>query len=816
MDYRLCTIDNNTNIMIKNYITIAWRSLAKNRVFSFINMAGLAIGLACCMLISGYLYQELTYDTYSANAKQLYRVLLGTAENGGMKMYPTVDIAVGQGIKDAFPEIAASTRFSNSQPLFVKYGDRQFKESKLVMADPNFLQLFSIPLVEGDNKTALIEPNSIVITKSVEKKYFGEASGLNKILMVGDRSMKVTGIIDKVPDNSHFHADAFMSMVTFTAGRRQTWSNVGYYTFLLLNKNADPKKLEARFPQLVAKYVVPEIQQDMGVSLAEAQKSVNTFVFSLQPLTDIHLHSNTTFESEANGDVHYVYIFGALAAFILILACINFTNLSTAASAKRSKEVGIRKVLGSLKGSLVSQFLAESILLTCFAMVLALVLVYLLLPHFNDLAGKHLTMGFYLNYKAIIIELLVILLVGVAAGIYPAFFISSFKILSVLKGNSNTQNSRSVLRSGLIVFQFAISTGFIIATMVVYQQLNFMQNQKLGYDKDQVVIINDAYTLDNNIEPFKQALLQDKRVLNATISSDVPVRVADGTQIYLKPTAITQGHNEIHANIYHIDESYLPTMGMKITAGRNFAPASGDSSAVIVNEATIRDLGLGKADPIGKTIVRSGQHEFRIVGVVKDFHYSSAKEKIGPLMMLYGHSTGSVIVKVKTADMQPFLTDLKTKWDGFHAKAPFSYAFLDDQFAMLYTAEQRTGKIFTAFSVIAVIIASLGLFGLAAFTIRQRVKEIGIRKVLGASEVSITGMLSKEFLKLVAIAIVISFPLTWYAMHKWLQEFAYRIEISWWVFLLAGAVALMVAFITVSFQSVKAALANPVKSLRSE
>jgi putative ABC transport system permease protein len=419
--------------MIKNYFTIAWRSLTKNKVFSFINMSGLAIGLACCMLISGFLYQELTYDTYSANSNQLYRVNLGVAENGGSSVYPMVDIAVGEGMKNAYPEIAASTRLASLPPQFVKYDDHQFKELSIAMADANFLELFSIPLIEGDAKSCMTEPNSIVITKDMAKKYFGDASAMGKMLTVGDKSMKVTGVINKVPDNSHFHADGFVSIITYITGRRATWSNLGYYTYLLLNKNTDPKKLEARFPNLVAKYVVPEIQQDMGVSLAEAQKSVNTFLFTLQPIKDIHLKSHTKYEREANGDMQYIYIFGALAAFILILACINFTNLSTAASAKRSKEVGIRKVLGSLKSNLVSQFLAESILLTGFAMALALVLVYLLLPYFNDVAGKHLTMAFYLNYKAIAIELLVALFVGTAAGIYPAFFISSFKILSVLK-----------------------------------------------------------------------------------------------------------------------------------------------------------------------------------------------------------------------------------------------------------------------------------------------------------------------------------------------------------------------------------------------
>ncbi|MBL4675565.1 MAG: ABC transporter permease [Mucilaginibacter sp.] len=804
--------------MIRNYLTIAWRSLTKNRVFSFINTFGLAIGLACCMLISGYLYQELTYDTYSSHAEQLYRVNLTTLGNGSSDTYPVVDIAVGEGMKNAFPEIEAETRLATNQPVFVENGPKQFKESNIVRADANFLQVFSIPLLDGDQQGCLKDPLSMVVTREMAKKYFGTTDVVGKSLLVSKQPFKITGVIDKVPDNSHFHADAFLSMITFTAKARQTWSNVNFYTYLQLREGADPKKLEKQFPQLVAKYVVPEIQNDMGVSLAEAQKSVNTFLFTLQPVTAIHLHSHTKFEKEANGDISYVYIFGALAAFILVLACINFTNLSTAASAKRSKEVGIRKVLGSLKSSLISQFLTESVLLTSLAMVFALGLVYLLLPYFNDLSGKQITIKFYLSAAAIAIEIFVALVVGVLAGIYPAFFISSFKILNVLKGNgsSDRKAGRSMLRSGLIVFQFAISTSFIIATFVVYQQLHYMQNKTLGYDKEQVLVLNDTYTLQNNLEPFKNKLLQDNRIVNATISSDVPVKISDGTQIYLKSSASDSQHSEIHANIYHIDETYLPTLDMKMAAGRNFLPAyPADSASVIVNETTIKDLGI-TGDPVGRTIVRSGQRAFNIVGVVKDFHYASAKDKIAPLMMLYGHSNGAMMVKVKTADVHGLMTDMKQIWVSFNPGSTFSYNFLDDQFAHLYVAEARTGKIFTAFAVLAVIIAGLGLFGLSAFTIRRRVKEIGIRKVLGASPGSITGMLSAQFLRLVALAIFIAMPLTWFAMHKWLQEFAYRIDIEWWVFAAAGAMALGVAFITVSFQSVKAALANPVKSLRSE
>ncbi|MDB5124601.1 MAG: macB 8 [Mucilaginibacter sp.] len=807
--------------MIKNFIITAWRNLKGNKVFSFINIFGLSVGLTCCMLIGAYLYQELTYDTYPAQAKQLYRVALHSNGNNTAADFPSVDIAVGQGIKSAFPEVLASTRLSSRGNVFVKYGNNQFKESKIALIDSNFFQLFSIPLVEGDIKTALNEPKTIVITRAFEKKYFGGSPALGKVLNVGNDLVKVTGVIDKVPDNSHFHADAFMSMITFVTPRaKQTWSNVGYFTYVLLDKNADPKKLEARFPQLVAKFVVPEIQHDMGVSIAEAQKSVNSFLFFLQPITDIHLHSASKYEFESNGDIHYVYIFGALAAFILLLACINFTNLSTASAAKRAKEIGIRKVLGSAKNKLVSQFLIESVMLTFLAMLFAMGLVYLLLPYFNDLSGKQITIGFFLTYRVILLEIALTLFVGLIAGIYPAFFLSSFRIISILKGNTGTEPAnRGGLRSSLIVFQFGISTALIIATFIVYQQLYFMQNKKLGYDKNQVLVINDTNVLGNNIDAFKQQLLNDNRVVNATISDNVPgYNNMGGTEIYASDIANKGTRTQLQTGIYWIQNSYIPTLGMQLAKGRNFYPsAPADSASVIINEAAVRDLGFGNTDPLGKTIIRSGQRHYTIVGVVKDFHYTSAKQKIAPLMMLASNnSKGSIIVRIKTADVHHLIDDIKNQWNAYHAGAPFSYSFLDEQFATLYNSEQRTGQIFTTFSVIAVIIACLGLFGLAAYMIRQRIKEIGIRKVLGASAGSITVMLSKEFLKLIIIASLIAFPVTWYAMHKWLQDFAYRITIQWWVFVVAGLIALLVAAVTISYQSIKAALANPVKSLRSE
>ena len=804
--------------MIKNYFKIALRNLRKNKAFSFINIFGLAIGLTCFMFIAVFVYNELSYDKYPAEAKNIYRVLLSTTGNGDVAVYPMVDVAVGEGIKDAFPEVKASTRLSTS-PDFIKYNDKQFKEDHLAYTDSNFLQMFSIPLLEGDAKTALVQPNSIVVSKTFARKYFGNEDAIGKSLAVGIKGdlYKVTGVIDNVPVDSHFHFDAFLSLSSWHITAR-TWSNVGFYTYLLLNKNTDVKKLESKFPQLVAEHVVPEIQHDMGVSLAEAQKSVNTFVFSLQPLTDIHLYSHTKYELEPGGDIQYVYIFSALAIFILLLACVNFTNLSTARAFKRAREVGIRKVLGSIKKQLIGQFLSESVLLTLFAMLCAFALIFLLLPYFNQLANKNISFSFFLGYKSILVMLGLSLLVGIIAGIYPAFFLSSFNTIKVLKGSAAANGSqKKPLRSTLVVFQFFVSIALIIATIIVYQQLHYMQNKKLGYDKDQVLYLQDARLLGNNQSAFEQQLLQDNRVVSATISRFVPGGAfMDGTQIY--PKDENGNGTEIHGNIYHIDYDYLKTLGITIVQGRNFSKdfPTDSSSGVIINQAAVRELGWSRTNPIGKTIVRSGQKQYKVIGVVADFNYASVKQKVAPLMMLLGGNFGGLVVKIKTTDVQGFLADLKKQWNAFNPEGPLGYTFLDDNFAKLYANEIRTQQIFSAFAIIAIIIASLGLFGLSAFVIEQRTKEIGIRKVLGASVQNVLLLVSKEFLLLVGIAFLISIPVTWWAMHEWLKDFAYRINISVWVFAIAGIIAILIALLTVSFQAIKAAVANPVKSLRTE
>ncbi|WP_051211233.1 ABC transporter permease [Runella zeae] len=803
--------------MIRNYVKIALRNLVANKAFATINILGLSVGLACFMLIAVFVYDELNYDTYAANARNIYRIHVSVTGNGDVAVYPSVDAAVGDGIKAAFPEVKEAARLLSVSD-FVKFEDKQFKEEHLAFADANFLPLFSIPFLEGKAVDALKEPNSIVITEDLAKKYFGNKNPLGKSLTIGPQkaAYKVTGVIYKLPDNSHFHFDAFLSLSTFKIPY-PTWSNVGYYTYLELNDNADPKKLEAKFPQLVAKYVVPEVQQDMGISLAEAQKSVETFRFKLQPLTEIHLHSHTKYELEPNGDIQYVYIFSILAFFILLLACANFTNLSTAYAARRSREVGIRKVMGSIKRHIVFQFLTESVLLTFFAMLLAYLMILLLLPVFNQVTNKTITFTFFLKGQMLLGLGCVSLLAGIIAGIYPAFFLSSVNILKNLKGTlSSPKTQKKSLHNGLIVFQFFISTVLIISTIVVNRQLDYMQNKKLGYDKDQLLFLPDTRALAHNQVAFQQKLLQHKNVISASISRNVPTSsIIDGTQIF--PKNDTGNGTEIHADIFHIDYDYVRTLSLTLVKGRDFSKEfTTDSSGVIINESAVRELGWNKTNPIGKTIVRSGQAEFKVIGVVKDFNYTSVKQKIAPLLMMLGNNGGGLVLKIKTNEVPNFLADLRKQWQAFNPDVPLQYHFVDEKYASLYVAEQRTQQLFTIFSLLAVMIAGLGLFALSAFVIEQRTKEIGVRKVMGASVVGIVALLSKDFLKLILVAIVIASPIGWYVMTHWLENFAYRIEIKWWIFALAGVGALAIALLTVSFQAVKAALMNPVKSLRSE
>jgi putative ABC transport system permease protein len=804
--------------MFRNYFLIAWRSLVKNSLFYFVNIFGLSVGLACCLLISSFVHSELTFDTYPEHANEIYRVELHVLGNGSWVDYPMVDYGVGSGIAQTYPEVASYTRVSRGFQPYLRYKDILLKEQNMAIADSNFLEFFSVPLLAGDSKTALTEPNSIVITKAFAKKFFGDEDPMNKTLVMGTGELKVTGLIDKIPDASHFHFDVFLSGSSYKF-RRESWSNLGNFTYLQLVPGSDARALEKKFPDLVREHVVPEVQADMGISLSEAQKAVDTFVFSLRPLRDIHLGSHTSMELGANGDIKYVYIFGALAVFILLLACVNFINLSTATSSKRAREVGIRKVMGSVKTQLIYQFLTESVMLALCAMILSYGMVAAVLPLFNQLTGKVTEFTFFLEPVTVLIVTAGVFLVGIVAGMYPSFFLSSFNTISVLKGSTlSAAGKKDFLRSGLVVFQFAVSTALIVATLVVYQQLNFMQNKKLGYDKDQVLVISDTRSLRANEQVYKEQLLKDSRVINASISRQMPGDPAmDGTQAFPKDRGADESSAEIHINIYHVDYDFLSTLGIELAHGRNLSrDFPSDSAAIVINETAAREFGWTPESAPGKSIVVSGQTEYHVVGVVKDFNYTSVRDKIAPLVMMLRYNSGSILVKLNPTDIKAFIADAKNKWAGFQTEIPFSYSFLDDKFAALYFTEERTGKVFTTFAVIAVVIAGLGLFGLSTFSAEQRTREIGIRKVLGASSQQVLLMLSKQFMVLVLIAFVVAAPVIGWAMNHWLEDFAYRISIAWWVFVAAAGISFLVAFLSMSLQAIRAAVANPVRSLKSE
>jgi len=807
--------------MIKNYFTIALRNLWRSKGFSFINILGLAIGIATCLLIVLYVLHELSYDRYNEKADQIVRVTFKGKLNGESLTVALAAAPVAKTLKNDFPEVLEATRLRHNNSPFISYEDKTFKEKSLAYVDSNFFQVFSIPFLKGDPKTALIAPKSLVLTLATARKYFGHEDPIGKVLLVGSQkeAYQVTGLIDKVPSNSHFHMDLFGSLSTLEEAKQNFWFGINFNTYLVLPKGYDYHQLEAKLPQVVNNYMGPDVQRFMGVSLEEMRKKGDEVGLFLQPLTDIHLRSDYAFELEPGGDIRYVYIFAAIAVFVLLIACINFMNLSTAGAAKRAKEVGIRKVLGSVQSQLVRQFLLESILMTLLALLLGIGLMKLSLPLFNRLTGKELDFAWWTNPAVLLGLLLFGLLVGIISGSYPAFFLSSFRPIAVLKGKLTVGRESLGLRSALVVFQFFISIALMVCTVTVYQQLQYMQSKKLGYDTSQVLVIHDSYALGSNEEVLKKQLQAHPQVVNASISGYVPVGDSYNNNNLFQPE--DNPDRNVAMRQYGVDHDYVPTLGMEMALGRNFSQDfPTDSSAAIINEAAVQLLGWGK-DPLNKRLItlvdeKGTKRAFNVIGVVKDFHFESLHQKIGPLVMFLGNNSGSLLVKTNTRDIAGFLSALKTKWNGFSPKGPFAYSFLDERRDAVYQAEKTIGQTLSVFAGLTIFIACLGLFGLATFTAQQRIKEIGIRKVLGAGVTNLVLLLSGDFLKLVGIAFVIATPVAWWAMSQWLEDFAYRISIGWWVFAIAGLAALLIALFTVSYQAIKAALTNPVKNLRTE
>lgn len=812
--------------MIKYYFKIAWRNLWKNKTYSFLNIFGLAIGLCCFLLITLFVADELSYDRFYPNADRIYRINSDINFGGShMHMAQTSDM-MGQLLKEDYPQVEDYTRvytsFGDGSKLINK-GNEYLIQWGVAHVDSTFFDVFALPAIEGDLKTALDQPNTVVITESIAKKYFGTTDVLGKVIETKARneiiSYQVTAVIKDIPENSHFQFGLFfpMSNVDYEWGQLTSHN---FYTYLLLRKGTDYTSFEKNLTAYVNKYFLPEAKQFMSInSMEEFEQAGNKIEYSLIPLTKIHLYSDYMFEFRPGGNIQYIYIFSAVAIFILIIACINFMNLTTARSSNRSKEVGIRKVLGTKRKELVVQFLFESTILVILALFIAIVLVYLTLPFFNDLTNKQIVLqGLFTPY---ILSLLVVLpfVVGFISGSYPAFFLSSFLPVEVLKGKSRPDLKSGNIRSTLVVFQFMASIVFIIGTMVVYHQLNYIQTKDIGFNKDQVLIINGTSALNNNTDTFKNEILQISGVVSGTTSSYLPVSSSRSDNVYWKE-AVMSINNGFDLQTWRIDEDYLQTMGIKLVNGRNFSREyGGDSTAVIINETTAEILGY--ENPIDKKIYRPsgklGQTvSYNIIGVVADFNYETLHKKVGALGLFLGNSTGNTSFKVNTSNINSLITQIQDKWEMMSPGIPFRYRFLDESFNQMYSAEQRVGKIALLFSLLAVFIACMGLFGLATFIAEQRTKEISIRKVLGASVGGIVRLLSKDFIKLVLIAIVIAVPLAWWGMNTWLQDFTYRVNMDWWIFALAGISAVLIALITVSFQAIKAALTNPAKSLRTE
>ena len=815
--------------MIKNYLKIAWRNVMKNKIFSFINIFGLSIGLTCCMLIALYLNHELTYDKYHKNADLVYQLGTNFIREGKEDRSANTPAPMARAMQMEFPEIQAATRllktFADDKTL-IQYttasGDtRSFYETNGYLADSTFFQLLTYQFKEGNPATALINPNSLVISEEVAKKFFGTESALNKTVHIssntnGDYDFKITGVFIPSKNPTHIDARFFMSLnggdiEDYVASRTDLASNNMFYTYFLLHPGADPKQLEAKFPAFIDKYAGKDLKA-MGFYKKQF----------LIPLTDIHLRSTTKSNVTPGGNTTYLYILTSIAVFILLIACINFMNLSTARSSKRSAEVGVRKVLGAKKSSLLRQFIGESVVHSMIAFVFAIIFTALLLPVFSFVSGADLSISLSSHGKFLIVFFVLALITGLVAGSYPAFYLSSFQPVKVLKGKISNTLAAVSLRKALVVFQFVISVALIVASVIINKQMDFMQNKDLGFEKEQQLIIplrsNPAKKIyaslkdELNREPLVRSVGASLYYPGIFNPSDMP--------FYREGKSMDDAKR---AYVNWVDDSFLQTLGIKPVAGRLFSKdfAADTNFRVIMNEEAIRQLGFDNPTSVeGKKVKVDWQgqtYTFDVIGIVKDFHFKKLHERIEPyVFQLNNVPQYNYMIAHITGETSKALKSIEASWRKLNPNEPFEYSFLDDDFLKNYEADNRLGAIIKYFTIIAILISCLGLFGLATFSAEQRTKEIGIRKVLGAGVGSIAGLLSKEFLKLVFIAIVIASPLAWYAMHNWLDDFAYRVKIGWAVFAVTAGIALLIAVMTISFQALKAAIANPVKSLRSE
>jgi len=799
--------------MFKNYSKVAFRNLTRQKAFSFINILGLAIGLTVSFLILIYVLDELSYDRYHEQADRIYRIADKGQVGGQLLNIAVTPAPWAFALKNDYPEIEHVTRIKPPDSRWlIGYGEKKFYERGFFFADSTVFDIFSFSLLRGNSRTALKEPYSLVITESMALKYFGDDDPIGKVLKGDNRyDFKVTGVMQDIPHNTHFRCDFMASMITLEKNPdiyrdiAEEWVDHDFYTYLLLREGVSPSELEAKFPDFVEKYL-GEIISSFGIKL-------NPY---LQPVTSIHLHSSLTGEIEPTSDIVYVYVFSAIAFFILLIACINFMNLSTARSTNRVLEISMRKVVGANRNQLVGQFLGESVLFSFSAFLFALLIIYLFLPLFNGLTGKEFTFSIVKNIHMLSGLLGITLLSGLFAGSYPAFLLSGCRPVTVLKGKTGTGGKSAVLRKILVLVQFSISTVLLIGTGVVFYQMDYVRTKKLGFNKEHIVVISlSDDVIRRNYDSFRNKLLQNPNIIDAAGSSVVP-GIQPSVQIAL-PEGYNQNETFAVQSIY-VDYNFVNTIGINVLEGRNFSKdfSTDKEEAFLINETAVRQFGWESA--VGKELEIVGNKKGKVIGLMEDFHINSIHQKIEPAV-LFIHDSDSfdkLSVRIRPENIPATLEYIEKAWNEFYPDYIFEYSFLDEDFDKLYKADRTLGKIFGYFSSLAIFVACLGLFGLASFTAERKTKEIGIRKTLGASIPNIIYHLAQEFLKVILLSTIIAWPVAYIVMDRWLQSFAYRVDIGVWIFSLSSIIALMIAFLTVIYQSVKAALLNPVDSIKYE
>lgn len=815
--------------MFRNNLKIALRSLLKQRVYTLINLLGLAVGIASCLLIVIFIRHEFSFEIFFQDHERIYRMSLERIYPNHSTLYAVIPLSFESVAKRDFPEIEHSVNVFGFPNFPLSYKNdrdelKQFDEDFVIISDSNFFKMFSFTLLKGNPNEVLRSANEIIMTNEMVHRYFGEEDPLNKIVISGEQSYKVVGVVEDVPDNTHFNFECILSSASFPFAKREDFTSFSSYTYFKLKPGANPADLEAKFPKMVDTYASAQIEQKLGKSWADYTKEGNGYRYFLQPLPSIYLDPQVI-ESEMRpgGNLTSVYIMIAVASLILIIACINFMNLATARSAERAKEVGVRKVMGSIRQQLVAQFLTESLVMSFIGVTLATGLVYLMMPFFNDLTSKSLE--FIFNPPMVFSLLGVIIVVGLLAGVYPSFVLSSFNPVIVMKGNFTSQSKGKWLRNGLVIFQFWISIILVIGTLVINNQMQFMSEKSLGFDREQQLIVERVFALKPN---ESNTLIEEIRGLPEVISAagtfSRPGEEGDFFGRQYQP----EGSSEIlTTKTMFMADDFAETVGFELAAGRWYSKDTNDSLNIILNESALKAIDL--PDPIGKKLVlndqdnegRSITQTFTIIGIVKDFNFISLRETVTPLAIhsneLAGGANGFVFARIKPSLVESAIKSIEAKWKQIAPQEPFKYSFLDQNLIAQYKAEQQTGKLFTVFSGLALFVACIGLFALSAYTASLRTKEIGIRKVLGASVGGVVVLLSKDFTRMVGIAFVMAVPVAWYVMENWwLKNFAYHVQVDAFVIIIAGSAALLIAWLTVSYQSIKAAIQNPVKSLRSE